>query len=503
MKLINTTASFFKSYDKTYYLLLLVLLVGTFLRVHGLSSQFYWYDEIITLEVAYDSLGSIITGNRPPLYLALAHFWIGNFGHSEVAARLLSVIFGIASIILIYVVGKRLFDRKIGVVSALLMSVSVFQIHYSQELRYYSLFEFMTLVSFYFYILFLRSKSYFHAALYILSTILLYYSHDFGIFIIAVQNLYLLMKLKTLKPVILKWVLSQLLIILGIAPRFLYSFGNKAIGEGGPNWISPPGLWAPLNTIKGYMSPAFGSHDSTTYFIAVLFLLIGTLTYILFAGKEKWLKSLKQLISGFRTVWKIKSETLLVALWLFVPILLVLLMSEVLKPMYLNRYLICSAPACYILAALLLAKLNKVVPVGIILIAFLILISPGLYNYHTKPSRKDWREVGSYIKEQDRDRTSVVLISFLNFPSFNWYNRGNFKYCRLPKHRIDHSILFKYCALDNIDHFWVVLGEKQLHNSQKPFYQNKNNLYRIAKEKEFVVSRNSRVILYSFQKVKE
>ena len=149
---------FLKLNCKSTYLLLLVIAAGAFLRVYGLSGQFYWYDEIITLKVAHESLGSIITGKRPPLYLALAHFWIGNFGYSEVAARLLSVIFGVSSIVLIYIVGKTLFDRKIGVISAFFMSVSVFQIHYSQELRYYSLFEFLTLVSFYFYILFLTLK---------------------------------------------------------------------------------------------------------------------------------------------------------------------------------------------------------------------------------------------------------------------------------------------------------------------------------------------------------
>ncbi len=503
MKLINATASFFKSNGKIFYLLFFVLLVGTFLRVHGLSEQFYWYDEIITLEVAHESLSSILTGKRPPLYLVLAHFWIGNFGYSEVAARSLSVIFGVFSIVLIYIVGKTLFDRKIGVISAFFMSVSVFQIHFSQELRYYSLFEFLTLVSFYFYIQFLRSKSYFYAALYILSTILLYYSHDFGVFIIAAQNLYVLIKIKSLRPIILKWVFSQFIILLGIAPRFIYSFSNKAIGGGGPNWIPSPGPWAPINTIKRFMSPAFGAHDSTTFYIAVLFLLIGTLTYILFTGKKKWLKSLKQFFSGYKTIWKIKSETLLVVLWLFVPILLVLIMSEVIKPMYLDRYLICSAPAFYILTALILTKLNKVVPLGIILIAFLILISSGLYTHHTKPSRKDWREVGSYIKEKDYGKTSIVLISFLNLPSFNFYNRGNFKYCKLPKHKIDPSMLFKYCALENIDHFWVVLGEKNFVNRQKSSYQHKNSLYRITEEREFEVSRNTRVILYSLKKVRE
>ena len=106
MKFISSMTSFFKINYKTSYLLLVVLFVGIILRVYGLSEQYYWLDEIITLNVVQGSLDSIISGSRPPIYLVFAHFWFEFFGTSENVTRLLSVFFGIASILLIYSIGK-------------------------------------------------------------------------------------------------------------------------------------------------------------------------------------------------------------------------------------------------------------------------------------------------------------------------------------------------------------------------------------------------------------
>ena len=501
MKLLGSLTSIGKINFKTSYLLLVLLFVGILLRIYDLGEQNYWLDELITLKVAKGSLDSIFLGPRPPLYLIFAHFWFENFGISENVTRLLSIIFGASSIVMIYIIGKSLFNQKVGVLSAFFMSVSKFQIYYSQELRYYSLYELLTLISFYFYIRFLNSKSYVHLVLYIFSTILLYYSHDFGILIIAVQNLYLLIKYKTLRSIIAKWFLSQFVILLGIAPRFIQSFSDKAIGEGGPNWIVSPRIWSPLNTVYEYMG-INKFHYSIVDYIAIIFLLIGIVIYFLIIGKQKWIKSLNQSIAVFKGSWKIKNETILVVLWLFVPIALLLIMSEVIKPMYLNRYLICSAPACYILVALLITKVKKVIPIFIMLITYAILISPGLYDYYTKPVRVDWREVGSYINENYK-RNSVVLISSLSLEGFNWYNRGHYKYCALPERSIDLVELFRICKLDDIDHFWLILKKTQINQSYGHSYYHRDSLFRIVKEGEFVISNKSNVTLYSFEKVKE
>jgi len=505
VKFISPLTSFFKINYKTSYLLLVVLFVGIILRVYGLSEQNYWYDEIITLRVAQGSLDSIIVGSRPPLYLVFAHFWIGSFGVSEVATRLLSIIFGVSSIVLIYIIGKTLFNQTVGVLSAFFMSVSRFQIAYSQELRYYSLYELLTLVSFFFYIRLLNSKSYIHTVLYILSTILLYYSHDFAVFIIAVQNLYVLIRYKKLKSIIPKWFLIQFVILLCILPRFIEAFSAKAIGESGPNWILPANMWSPLKTIYHYMGLVFEIHNTIFDDIAIIFLLIGTVIYFLIIGKEKWMKSLNQSIAVFKRGWNMKSETMLVLLWLFVPIALVLIMSVVFKPMYIIRYLICSAPACYILVALLFTKVNKVIPIGVMLISYAILISPGLYLYYIIPVREDWREVGTYIKENDKRRNSHVLIPYLSLPGFKWYNKdkGNYTYCTMKAQSIGFTELLRKCNLEDIDRFWIILEKNQIKKSDEVSYYSKDNLFRIVGKREFIIGHKPFVILYSFKKVKE
>jgi uncharacterized membrane protein len=480
---------------------LVVLFIGIVLRVYGLSEQNYWYDEFITLDVTKGSLGSIITGSRPPLYLVLVHFWIENFGISEFATRLLSIIFGVSSIVLIYMLGKSLFNQSVGVLSAFFMSVSKFQIYYSQELRYYSLYELLTLISLFFFIRFLKSKSYIYTTLYVISTILLYYSHDFGILIIAVQNLYVLIKFKTLRSIIAKWYLSQVIILISIAPRFIQVFSGKAIGEGGPNWIVPPNAWSPIVTIYEYMGLIVKINYSIVDYTAIIFLLISTVIYFLIIGKHKWINSLNQSIAFLKPSWNIKSETILVVLWLLVPIGLLLIMSEVMKPMYLSRYLICSAPACYILVALLLTKVKKVIPIGILLVTYTILISTGLYDYYTKPVREDWREVGSYISKNYK-RNSPVLISALSLDGFKWYNKGYYQYCALPERRFDLEELFRICELENFDHFWLILKKHQINKAYESSYNYKNNLFHIVREREFVVSKDPPVTLYSFEKVK-
>ena len=500
-------SSYLRINPKTSYFLLAIFLVGLFLRLYGLGEHKYWYDEIITLNLAnHESLESIISGGRPPLYLVFAHLWIGSLGTSEDVTRLLSIIFGVSSIILIYLVAKTLFNRNVGLLSAFFMSVSNFQIYYSQEIRYYSLYEFLTLVSFYFYIRFLKSKSNVQLLLYVLSTALLYYSHDFAVYIIAAQNLYVLLKFKTLRAIIPKWFMSQFVLFLLIAPRFIGIFTNKAIGEGGPNWISAPNIWLPLGTISDFMGLKLGFPESMSLvFVAIAVLFVGAIIYFLIIGKDNWMKSLKQLTSDFKSDWNLNSWTILVVLWLFVPIALTLLFSVIFKPMYVNRYLICSAPACYILVSFFLTKLNKVIPIAVILAAYIILISPGLYTYLTKPIREDWTEVISYIQENDEGRESTVLIPYINLPSFKWYDNGNNTYCSLPLDRRYRAIkvkeYFSMCKLDDTDHIWLILRKRKLNRKS---YNYMGSRYQVTEKGVFPVGiKYPSVTLYSLDRVKE
>ncbi|MCH7517565.1 MAG: glycosyltransferase family 39 protein [Candidatus Dadabacteria bacterium] len=308
MKFISSLASFGKINYKTAYLLIPIVVLAFILRIYGLGEENYWADEFITLRAAEGSLDSIISGNRPPLYLLIAHFWIEFFGTSENVTRLLSVFFGIASILLIYSIGKSLLGVKVGILSAFFMSVSQYQIYYSQEFRYYSLFLLLTLISFFFYIRVLKAKRNIYAVIYVLSSILLYYAHDFGIFIIAAQNLYFIINFKSLRFIILTWLLSQIIILLGILPGLIFSINYKVVGPGGIDWLEAPEIWTPFITFNYYLGAGFDYPPIKAIVIAFIFLLTGTFLYSYIIGKERWLESLRSFTEALKSLKNRKSE---------------------------------------------------------------------------------------------------------------------------------------------------------------------------------------------------
>jgi len=139
-----------------YFLLFTILLTGLILRFYNIDKKSYWLDEEISVRFSSLTIDGIIKNSisetHPPLYYLILHYWINLFGDSETSTRLLSAIFGIISIIMIYHIGKLLFSKEVGIISSLILAVSAFHIAYSQETRMYSLMSMLTLTSMYFFI---------------------------------------------------------------------------------------------------------------------------------------------------------------------------------------------------------------------------------------------------------------------------------------------------------------------------------------------------------------
>ena len=477
-----------------------ILLMGIILRFYGLGEQNYWYDELITLRVAEGSYSSIITGPRPPVYLALFKLWTSLFGTSEIATRFLSILFGTVSIVLVFAVGRLLFGNYVGMLSAFFMVVSKFQIYYAQEIRYYSLFEMMTLISFYLYLKLLKSASWIYSVAYVLSSVILYYTHDFGILILAVQITYLLVKFKKQRAALLRWVISLAAIIILISPRFLDAFRNKAISEEGPNWIGAPSLLSPVATSYNFLGLSLNVHGTVYGLAAAVLFVAGTIIYLAATGRGRLKVSHMESYKNKKKDGIGNGEATLVILWFLLPISAALVMSKVSKPMYLDRYLICTAPALYILAALFIYRLRNIVPTALFLICYVILITPGLYGYYSKPARDDWREIGSFVRQNDPSSSPVVIISYYSITAFDWYNDGEYVYCALPEQRITLNELFRLCKVDNLDHFWVILNDRQSDGNYPPFYDSHSSRFKIENEGQFIISNTQSVKLFSFRK---
>jgi hypothetical protein len=136
--------------------LYLILLLGLALRLISLN-QSLWLDEAIGAIAVHDySYLGIITNfikgdTHPPLYYLTLKLWTDIFGYSEVAMRMLSVIFGVATVYVVYLIANVILNQEsriknqagklssFPIIAALLFATAPLHIYYSQEVRMYAM----------------------------------------------------------------------------------------------------------------------------------------------------------------------------------------------------------------------------------------------------------------------------------------------------------------------------------------------------------------------------
>lgn len=121
------------------------------LRAIGLDSGL-WIDEIYSLVDSFrPALAQIVTvfprDNQHPLYSVLAHIAIAAFGEAPWAIRLPALLFGVASVPLLYALGLQVTDRREALLSAALLTVSYHHVWFSQNARGYTALAFFALLS--------------------------------------------------------------------------------------------------------------------------------------------------------------------------------------------------------------------------------------------------------------------------------------------------------------------------------------------------------------------
>jgi 4-amino-4-deoxy-L-arabinose transferase-like glycosyltransferase len=125
---------------------------GLFLRTYGLGEASLWIDEGFTLSQVraiqdhdYPLLPSGKTEWKDVLlpYLLSPIFFQGD----PAPFRAVSVLFGAASIILIYFAGKSLFNARVGVTASFFLAFSYWHVAWSRQIRSYELLVFFTLLS--------------------------------------------------------------------------------------------------------------------------------------------------------------------------------------------------------------------------------------------------------------------------------------------------------------------------------------------------------------------
>ncbi len=385
---------------KTYIFLLLIILLAGSVRFYHLAKEDIWLDEAWSIHYGqqsiYNNIKWTVNDTTPPLYQSVLSVWIDAFGNSTFATRALSAILGILSIPLIFMLGKRMFSTEVGIFAAILLAVSSLHIYYSQEARSYALFVFMTLVSFYLYIIYKESKK--RAIWLVTSNVLLLYTHVIAAFVILVQNLHFIIpQLNKKRKELREWVIMQTIIIAMYLP-WLYFF-TKKIPDGKYifAWLSKPHLHSILDTLNALAG------NSTLLILSTL--LIGTYLWTGIIDEKNRERQFSNLI--------------LLLLWLLLPIIIVFEYSSIVTSIFLTRYFLFAAPALYLLIALTLSKIEQY---KYAILCFIIILSASVVHTNQVSLLKDpWQSTVHELRKVVTENDTIILAPpHLAYP-FTYY----------------------------------------------------------------------------------
>ena len=172
--------------------LLLIILLAILIRLFPSKALSIWYDESFSIILAKKDLGNLLeiakADVHPPLYYIMLHFWL----KIVMFPRLFSVLFSIASIIITYVIAKKVFDESIALLTSFFLSISPTSVHYSSEIRMYTLLLFFSLIATYFLLRFILNKKVLNAIFYVFFSVCAFYTHYYALFLIIAQLIYLI-----------------------------------------------------------------------------------------------------------------------------------------------------------------------------------------------------------------------------------------------------------------------------------------------------------------------
>jgi cellulose synthase/poly-beta-1,6-N-acetylglucosamine synthase-like glycosyltransferase/uncharacterized membrane protein len=393
---------------QNHWLLFPVLVVAAAFRIPNLDRSL-WIDEIYSVShrgsMPVVELLTTTSDPHPPLYYLTLRGWMTVAGRSEVAIRSLSVLFGIASIGAVYLLGHRLYDRHAGLFAALLMTVSSFQIQYAQTARMYTMLVFFGTMSTYFFVRCFEDHSFENRLGYGAMAVGMLLTHVYGSFVFLGQLSYLAIRLAedwefTRAK---QWVTTQ-----GIAgglfvPWFaLVAAPNYLLAEAQETqWLSEPGLvklqqvalaysGVPINYPKyavGSLSLQFG------VFVACLFLM--AFLWRLYAERGQ-----DRTVSGSAL-----AVALLVAL-IGVPFVV----SHLVFPLFAVRYMIFGFVALALLVGKTIADIDYRPGQTVVLFVVLGLFVAMVPSYYAASPSEDWDRTAEVI-ESDLAENSLIVYN--------------------------------------------------------------------------------------------
>jgi len=392
--------------------LLSILAVGAFLRLFRVGHHSLWLDEAFSALLAQRDWGQIVSGTArdtmPPLYYLLLHPFL-SLGSGETFLRLPSALWGIATIPLLYALGKDLFSEKAGLAGAGLLAGSPFHVFYSQEARMYSQLGFLSLLSaFCFWRAWQdRGKGYWLA--FGLSTAAALYTHNMAILSLSALGVFALARWQRTRQKARSLAAALVGIGLLFLPWLLY-LPDQIARVGGRFWVETPSALELLTTLGLF---SFGYALPGPLIVVALTVALYAVFLTLFIAWRAWPGE----GSG--------REALLFALCLFAVPLAVSFLVSLRWPVFLARTLMVSALAMLLLVGWGLTRTPRAL-VALLAVGGMALTGLSLYNFYANPAyaKPPLREAANYLAARFQNGDTVIHSSDSSYLAFAYYAPG-------------------------------------------------------------------------------
>ncbi len=473
--------------NNTFFKLFVIILVGFLFRLWFLDKpEGLWNDEYVSWFIAKQDNWAVFWEKvydncHMPLYYFYLKLWMFIFPDTDLSLRWSSVLPSILSIPMMFLVGKELKDKSLGLLCALITALSSFLIYFAQEVRLYSLIFLLSSILVYYFIKTVKNPTNINYTLFFIANALIIVTHTIGILFSVPSIVFFLICTNLYDKIDKKIIIINKIIIYStilISSSLLYTI---AFSKNLSQFWSDFSLTKIVCTFIDYFSPVLTNLVSTPKsFISYIYSdNTISISFIIFA-------ILPTIIAIIGIILGLKKDKILDYLFATASIYFIcLVMASFMEKMVLiTKYSIEIYPILILTFAYGLLSIKKEQIKKALIFAFVILNFFYLYSSpDSAPKRirsEGHKAVADLLKDSKLKENDIVIFTYYNKEKFERYltDMPNYNFYAITKFD------FNYPLFDGENYFEVLETGKEKHKDF--FTEFPNNKFQKYIEEQYI-----------------